>query len=118
MNVWLAEDVASLPAASLDIIVKLYAVPESSLVSMTLWLVVRFLFTGVVELVFSVFSYLTWLVAGSSVIQVMTAPDSVMLETLTPEIVGAVLSVVAAVVVVSFPSDVVSMPAASVDTTV
>jgi hypothetical protein len=80
---------------------------------MTLWLVVRFLFTGVVELVFSVFSYLTWLVAGSSVIQVMTAPDSVMLETLTPEIVGAVLSAVAKVV--NSPLEVASFPSASVD---
>ncbi len=68
-----------------------------------------------VEPYVSVFPYLTWLVAGSFVIQVMIALDSVMLETLTPEIVGAVLSAVAKVV--SSPLDVVSFPAASVDIT-
>jgi len=85
------------------------------LVSVILWLVVRFLSSGVVETASSDFEYLIWLVAGSLVAQVTMALDSVMLETLTPEIVGAVLSAVAKVL--NSPLDVISFPAASVDIT-
>ena len=82
---------------------------------MTLWLVERFVFSVVSEPYASVFPYSTWLVAGSSVVHVMVALDSVMLETLTPEIVGGVSSAVARVV--SSPLAVISFPAASFDIT-
>ncbi len=47
---------------------------------MTLWLVVSFKSSGVVEPYVSVFPYSTWLVAGSFVVQVMVAPISVVDE--------------------------------------
>ena len=119
VNDWLDADVVGLPAASLDIMVKVYVVLESRLDSVTLWEMVRFVSSGVVEVFCPSFEYLTWPVAGSSVIQVTMALDSVVLAA-APEIDGGVVSAVtvAAPKVVKSPSDVFSFPSESVDVTV
>ena len=89
-------------------------VSEVRSVRIKLWLVSRIVSSH--ERVLVVTQYSTWLVLGSSVVQLMTALSEVISETDTAEITGGVVSAAAKVVKVC-SSDIAKLPAASLDLT-